>query len=517
MVAAKSINGSVTGLRIAEELPGQIGVVDGTAVWLVYEPNTYGEFGAEITTLAREPIVTDRQSKKGMVTDLDASGGFVNDLTQFGIADIMQGFMFADYRVKNEFGGAGEITSTTAVGYVAASGLDAFPVGSLVVARGFSNAVNNGLKEVTASIAALLTTTPSPIVEAAPPATATLVEIGVVAGTGDIDVDAAGAFPALTSTVLDFTTLGLIPGEWVFRGGDAAGSFFATAANNGFGRIRTITATRLEFDKSPTTMVTETGSGLDIHLYFGRHLKNETGTAGSGAEIVRRTYQAERTLGAPDTALPTEIQSDYLVGCVANTLALSIGTADKVPMDIGLIGLDAEQRTGAVGLKAGSRPNILDSTAFNTSSDFTFMRVTPVDETTGTPLPVFGFMTQVDVTIDNNSKPNKAIGTLGGFEMTVGKFMVTGEIEAYFSNISAVQAVRNNASVTLDMALVKENAGIVFDLPLITLGNGRLSIEQDESIKIPVSFNAASGSQIVSTLDHTLSQTWFDYLPDLAE
>lgn len=509
MALVRKIDSAVTELRIAEEST-TIGVLPGSPIWLPLEPNSYGDFGVQITTVARDPIASDRQNKKGFVTDLDASGGFQTDLTQTNIQDPLQGFMFADFRRKAEFGnGSGVITSVSAT-YNAASGLTVFAIDDLVFMSSFTNAANNGFKRVTASTATTVTATPAPVAEASPPAAAKITKVGKQFGAGVLDVDAAGSFPAVTGTSLD--THGLSVGEWVFLGGDATITKFVNAVNNGFKRIRSITATRIEFDKSLTTMVTEASTTETIQMFMPRTLKNET-----GALIKRRTYQLERTLGAPDNALPSQIQSEYLVGAVANTMELTIGVADKVMVDLGYMAINGEQRSGVTGLKSGTRPELVEQDAFNTSSDFSLMRVSPVPTSGATATPTFGFLTEVKLKLDNGAKPNKAIGTLGAIEVTVGKFKVDGTINAYFTDVAAIAAIQANTSVTLDMAMVKQNAGVVVDLPLITLGDARLNIEQDTEIQIPVSFKAASGAQVFPGLDHTLMFCFFDYLPNAAD
>jgi hypothetical protein len=50
------------------------------------------------------------------------------------------------------------------------------------------------------------------------------------------------------STLLDFTTLGLVAGKWAKVGGTAAGDKFATAALNAWMRITAVAATALTFD-----------------------------------------------------------------------------------------------------------------------------------------------------------------------------------------------------------------------------------------------------------------------------
>ena len=514
MAIVQKIDSNVTGLRYAEET--SIGVLPGTPDWIALEPNSYDDFGGEISTVARNPINPSRQRQKGVTVDLDASGGFNTDWTQSNLEDILQGFFFADLRPKTEVGGSSEITNVDGTGndYEAASGLDSFAAGDLVEASGFTNSANNGVKRVTTAVAASLTVDTagnfgSTIVDETPPAAAKLVKIGVQGAAGDIDVDAASSLPALTSTTLDFTTLGVVPGEWIYIGGDVADSSFTNSVNNGFVRVKSVAANRLELDKTQGTMVTEASSTETIQLFLGRVLKNES----DSALIKRRTYQLERQLGAPDDTLPAQIQSEYIVGAVPNELSFNFSTADKVNADVSFIATDNEQRTGATGVKSGNRPTLVSQDAFNTSNDFSRLKLSILDPVDSNPTALFAFLTEFTLTINNNVSPNKAVSVLGAFEVTAGQFNVEGSATAYFSEVTAVQAVRNNSDVTLDFALVKNNSGICVDVPLIALGDGRLDVEQDEAITLPLDIPAAADRNF----DHTLLMVFFDYLPDAAD
>jgi len=514
MPAVSKIDSNVTGLRIAEE--ESLKTLPVTPVWIPYEPNSYADFGGQVSTIAREPIAADRQRKKGVITDLDASGGFNNDLTQTNMQELLQGFFFADLRRKGEqVVTAVDVDGGNPDEYEVAD-TTGFIVNHLIKGKNFTNAANNAVNKVTAIVSntSVEVATGLLTAEASPPSDAEIVAVGYEFASGTLDVSVAGTFPRLVraSGAVDFTTLGLIPGEWIFVGDDGAGQDFVTAANNGFKRVRSVAASYIELDKSASDMQAETGTGLTVRIFFGRVLKNETGT-----NIVRRTYQLERELGVPDTDNPTDTQAEYLVGAVPNEAVFNINTADKITVDLSFVACDHETVDAATGVKSGTRPDVEESDAFNTSSDFSRIKLSVVSDDDEAPSSLFAFVTDMTITINNNVSPNKAIGTLGAFDITAGMFMVSGEMTAYFADVAAIAAVRANSSVTLDMAIVKNNSGMCFDLPLIVLSDARANIEKDQPIKLPITSDAASGAGVLSTMNHTMLISFFDYLPDAAD
>lgn len=504
------IDSNSTGLRYAEEvclkqLPTL--AADGfDPTWIALEPNSYSDFGGQISTVARNPINQSRQRRKGVVTDLEASGGFQQDLTYFNLRNMLQGFMFADLRekqVNNPVNGTSyPITGVTATAYEMD---DAFAstvlVGSLVIAEGFAAAANNGVKLVTAVAAGELSAA-GLVVDAAPPTSATLAVIGYQGAVGTLSIAMNGSLVRLVSTAgVDFTTLGLVPGEWLFIGGDQATNAFDD--NIGFARIRTIAAGYLEFDKVDWAgAAAEAGTGKSINLYFGTVLKNES----DPNLIVRRTYQLERTLGQDANGT----MSEYLVGSVPNELTLNVPQADKITADLTFIACDHQARNGLTGVKGGARVGVVEGDAFNTSSDLARVKVAIVNDDASIA-PLFVFAQDLTLTINNNASMNKALGVLGAFDVSVGTFEVGGSLTAYFASAESVQAVRNNEDVTIDVIAVKRNQGVLYDIPLLALGNGRLNVEQDQPITIPLETNAAE-----SVFGHTLLWQFFPYLPDAA-
>lgn len=504
---ATKVDSNETGLRFAEE--STLGELPGSPVWYPLEPNSYSDFGGQLATIARNPINQSRQRKKGTITDLDASGGFNQDLTQNNLTRLMQGVMFADIREKKTTipmnGTAIPVTSVATAddSYNAASGLDSFLALHLVLASGFAVAGNNGLKKIVTKAATAITVSTNLTNEASPPATAKVEAVGYEFASATLDVVMVGGLPRLTraSGAVDFTTLGLIPGEWIYMGSDTAGEFFAN--NVGFARVNAVAASYIELDKTDWTAVNETGTGKTIRIFFGSVIKNEA----TAADIVRRTYQLERTLGEDGSG----VMSEYLVGASANEFTLNIAQADKVTLDLSFVATDNEQRSGATGVKTGDRPTIVNADPFNTTSDFSRIKLASVTDDDPAPTPMFAFATELTITVNNNVSPNKAIGVLGAFETSAGTFEVGGSLTAYFADVAALAAVRANADVTIDIAMVKQNAGIVFDIPLLSLGNGRLNIEQDQAVTLPLEVNAAE-----SKFNHTFLVNVFPYLPTIA-
>lgn len=510
MAVLNKIDSNQTGLRFAEELSFK--VLPGSPIWKPLEPNTYADFGGEVTTVARNPINDSAQREKGVVVDVNAAGGFNTDVTQENLQELLQGFFFADLRTKDELSVAD--VDGTGNDYEPAAGGDGYVANDLLFAKGFDDAPNNGLKVVTGTpTATSVPVTDTGLVDASTQS-GTISRVGFEFAAGDLDVDASGALPVLTTTTKDLTELSIIPGEWIFLGGDtggAAGNQFLTAANNGFKRVRSVSTNAITIDKSDQDMVTEASTAETLRIFFGRVLKNELGTL-----IKRRTYQLERTLGFPDDATPSDIQAEYLVGAVPSELTLNVPSNEKMNADLAFVAGNSETIDGPTSLKTGSRPGLTRAAAFNTSSDFSRIRMAVIDPNDEAPTPLFAFIQEMTLTINNNLTPNKAVGCDSSFEVTRGTFEVGGSLTAYFQNVSSINSVRNNDDVTMDFILFRSNTGVAIDIPLLTLSDGRPTVELNAPILIPIEKQAARGGSIDPALDHTLLMCFYDYLPTAA-
>ena len=519
MSAVQKIDSNAVGFRIAEEV--SIGVLDPTPanqIWVELEPNSISEFGGAIKTVARMPFNPGRQRKKGAVVGQDASAGWMNDVTQTNMQSLLQGAFMASHRKKKEFTGAAMTVVTPANTYGASGIHTGSYAGDIILASGFTNSANNGVKNVTAAASNTITVSET-LANETSAATAKLVTVGYKFAASDAVVVVSGQYPVINTTTKDCTQLGLIPGEFVYIGGDNLVDRFGNAQNNGFARVKSVTTNQIVFDKTSATWVADSGSGKQIRLWKARLLKNELGSS-----IVRRTYTLEAILGANDTADLTKEQAAYVKGFVPGELTLNFKNTDKLTAEIKGIGLNSttldENVSGANTLLSKIsgvvRQAVVEADAFNLASDPARVRLAVFTPGTTFPTRLFTYGEEFTLNINNNLSPLPAVGVLGAFDINAGKFEVSGSFSAYFSNVSAYNSVLANADVTLDVALVRNNAGVVLDLPCVGLGNGLPKFEQDKPVMIPLDTGAYTGAKIDANMNHTAMFHFFDYLPTVA-
>lgn len=401
--------------------------------------------------------------------------------------------------------------------------VNAVPTGAVAGAflrmSGFANPANNGVREIDSVTASKIITVEELANEPTPPLGAKVQVVGYGFDIADLEMEIIESSPGviagfkLITTAGDFRIWSLVPGSWLFIGGDAANTSFATGGEDvtGYARIAlngiSADGKELTFDKATFTPFDSDGAGKSVAIYFSDVLKNEE----DPDLIVRYSSIMERTLGRDDDGL----QSEYLTGAVANEMTWNSPLANLVNLDLGYVGNRAGVRKGVDGPLARRVNNTiaraLGEDPFNTTSNIFRLRMSAINPDNMAPLPFFARVTEWTMTVANNVSSAKAQGVLGGFDVTVGNFDVDGEFTAYFSTVEAIHAVQCNHDVTFDAIYAKQNAGIYMDVPLIGLGGGRLDIEQDAAIMLPLETAAAE-----SPFGHTLLVGWFPYLPTVA-
>lgn len=502
--AREDITAAETGLYIAEEaIPG---VMDASPKWHAHDPNKYDDFGAKLKLVARNPISTDRQMKKGTIVGLSVAGGFEEDLTIGNLQDDFQGFFFADMRRKSEFA----VAEFAADGAMLANGGLAYTAGTIYAVKGSSVPANNGMRVVAADAAA--DKVPG-VFTAKAGETAIVSRVGFRFAAGDAALDVGGPLPALTTTTKDLTTLGLIPGEIVFLGGDAASSRFPDATNAiGWCRVLEVSAHSIVFDKTDALWAAGSGAGKSIELYFGRLVRNEK------RELIKsRTYSLRRLLGRPDYQDPNRVQSEVLLGCAPSKVSFEMKAEDKITASLSYMGRKYQAFPNDADIP-GELFDVIEEDAINTAGDSVRARmaVYPQGGNSSAPRPLFAVFESFSVDIDNNIQENKAVTRMGSFSNSPGNFKVSGKFTAYFVDVASVDAIAQSKDVTFDYMMYKNNKGIAMDFPMIALGSDGAKVEPNKSVSLELDVQAASGVKYHPDLAYTAAIHFYDYLPSIA-
>jgi len=485
-------------LSLAYAIEQSLGVLPGSPSWKLLEPNEINTFGSTITTVARSPISKNRQRRKGAVTDLDSNVEFAGDLTLEHFIDFIEGFCFSNF-IGAEHTIPTAVTGAATDEYTIPALSSAIPSGRLVYGRGFTNSDNNGLKVVDTGSTTTTIPVTTDLADETPGATQNVsVDVcGVRSAVGDLDVDASGN---LTSTALDFTTLGLTVGQAIWIGGDAAINRFSDAANKGFARVTAIAANLLTLDKKGQAFVTEANTTQLVDLYFGRFVRNVSVDDGDYLERSFHFEGAYQNLGEPSGD-----EYEYAKGNYCNTVAFELPLTDKATVTFAFVGTDTEPPTTTRETNAASPVVPVQTSPFNTSSDLARLRITEVDES--------GLTTDfksITFTINNNVSPEKVLGQLGAKFLNTGNLEIDIETQLLFTNADVVDAIRDNTTVTMDFAVRNDDGVVLVDIPSMTLGGGEREFPVNESILLNTTAQAFGDA----TLGTSLGVSLFPYAPN---
>lgn len=474
----------------------------GTA-WSLLEPNAINTFGAEITTVARQPINKNRQRAKGTVTDLDSSVEFEHDLTLSAFMDFIEGYCFStavnaelDLSVSNVDGTNDEFdVSALTAGQAGKLGFSAGEYATLVYARGFALAENNGLFQLDADVATSATAigvTASLASEASPAANAQveLAGLRLLDAATDVTFAYSSATKRATLTVgagivgFDWTDFGLSVGQMVHVGspdgsGGVQNALEDAAADDTYGlaRVVSITATVLTLDKVDATLqVASPTSPTALDLLFGKFVRN---VAVDSSDYLERSFQFE--LEFPNLGDAGASKYQYSKGNFCNTAEFSLPLTDKALITFGFTGTDTENPTTTRKSGADSAVQPAMTKAFNTSSDIARLRVTETDED--------GLSTDfksLTFTLNNNVSPEKVLGTLGAKYINTGNFEVDIEAQMLFTNGDVGTKIRDNETVTMDFVVRNGDGGIAVDVPAMTMGGGDREFPVNETVLVNV-------------------------------
>lgn len=338
----------------------------------------------------------------------------------------------------------GDVANTTDTVTVSAGG-GSFKASHLVRFSGFTNAANNGIFTVGSSTATtvVLAGTPTLTDEAAPPKGAKIKAVGFVGASGDIEADATG----LISTTLDFTTLGLQVGQWIKIGGTATGDKFSTAANNTWVRVSgTVTANDIPLDHLPTGWTADNGSGKTIKIWFGDTLK-----IGTSAQYLRQ----EKVVLNMDTP-----QYHRYDDCVVNSLDFTVEAGTRITGSVDFLG---SSETVSIATFDGTPNEASTGDIMNGVSNVA--RIAFDDSEIVSP----GFARRLALSLRNNLREQRAIGTLGLIGIGAGDSDVTVNLMAYYEDSTYYSKFDGESTFSLafvvDKATDSVNQAYVHTMP----------------------------------------------------
>lgn len=365
--------------------------------------------------------------------------------------------------------------------------------GMLTLTGGFTTAANNKVVARVSSSTATTIVYPGAtytIEGAAIPVGANVRVIGFQGAAGDLVATITNG-NAITSTALDFTTLGLTVGQWVSVGGSVAGSFFATAGVGGFCRISAITATRLSFDRAPSTWAADAGAAKTIMVFVPDFLTN----ASTKRSV---TYERQYLDHSP-------VSYEYLRGQTVDKFTVTADAQKIATLSTDLIGSDSTVTT----TRAAGATDIVAPTNFvlNTASNVDAIAFD------GTAIGTPNYLMKADWTYNNNLRRQTAVGVSGIVGTGNGEFSVDMSLDFYFGDKTVLDKVVNNTLTSFNTALGRNDGNkeaYMFDFPSIKLASGAPAVSGKNA---DVMITCKATAFMHATLLYTTSIGRFWYLP----
>ncbi len=458
--------------------------------------NTSSSLNANPQTIVSNEIRSDRQVADLILVGFQ-SGGDVNGELSFKNFDddweeALQSTWSLNPYIEVTVADT-EISDVSATTLTVASGLGTpFKAGMLVLTEGFNTSANNKVSRVESSSS---TTVVFPALnftaEAAVPVGAKARVVGFRGASADLVATVTGG-NAITSTALDFTTLGISVGEWVRIGDGTAGNSFATAALNGWARVSAITATRLSFDIVPSGWTADAGTGKTISVFTGDFLTN-------GSTMRSNTFERQYLDHSPATY-------EYFKGQVLNVMTVQLATQSVVAVVKSYIGAAAAVASSRVSGATDTAAATYD--VMNTSSDVAEL------DMDGVAITGPNFVMSATININNNLRQQNAIGSLGAVGIGKGEFNVTlSQFQTYFGSRDVYDKIIANTAFGFQTRLESPSSGkesYMLDLPRCKLQTGAPQVSGKNA---DVMLDGTAQAIMHQTLGYTMSVGRFWLLP----
>jgi hypothetical protein len=497
------VQSDATGILIARETtPG----VQPVASWLQLQPNPGGitNFTRQNVNVERHILSPNMTPERGEVVGYDVSPKYMQDLNK----DLLDFFGELLFRSVTKHSGGTGLSKFYPTAVVAGSpsswtvpSLGALPAGVLVRGNGFTNAANNGVHLLAAGSLAGSIKTADALVAEVPPANATLEVAGVQGTAGDIQMDANGN---ITSTAVDFTTLGLNAGQMIYVGDPTSGAIysFATAGYGGMAIIVSVAAHLITLKRRAWTIgAADVGAAKTIRLLFTKWLRNVPIT--SADYLTAPTGCVEVSEVGAGAAAATDYT--YTGGLAIDQFDLDIPVESKVVATLAFIGMTVTDPGAARATGAATALAPLATQIYSTAAKMPDIRLLKQADESNLSAEVNG----CKLSFKNNVKPRKQLGTGGAAGLIFGEYVPTASMDVYVLSNDLTRAVNANTDCTLDFLLKNGDGGFGFDFPMLKLRKGDKTYAANSSVMLAADLpaNRDPGTGIL----YSMSQ--FSYLP----
>lgn len=413
------------------------------------------------TTITSKELRADRKVTDRITTLLESAGDLPQEVS-FGSADtLLRGAMLSEWTFapvrQNVTGATTTISAASATALtVAAAGsiftnAGTYAIGHLVRTSGFAAAGNNALRRAGAGSSGTNIALAGGTIDAAPALGARAKVIGLEGASGDLVATASG----ISSTALDFTTLGLAAGMWVWVGGPVVGQQFTIQPlNTGWARISIVAATLLTFDILPAGWGVDAGTGKTIRVYWGDYIREGT---------TRRSYSIEQqfqdltvpTFELAKGMVPTQFELSAPTASILTCKTTFMGKIGQVPTTVRFTGAtDAAAPTGDV---------------FNTSSNVGTMLLN------GAAISGGNFVTALTLSIDNSGRRNNGLGSITSLDIRTGTAVITAKLSTYYGDPTILTMVRNSTAASYFLPITDPTVttrAYLIDVPRLKFGGG---------------------------------------------
>jgi Phage tail tube protein len=495
---------TVTLQAAKETTPGTLAA----AGWKEFQvnPGGIGNWKPDVDLVQRKPLSKRRQIEGGSAVNLKSAPTVQHDLTKDLVDFFADGMLLAAGKHSGNTGlSVFKPTAVSSTVYTVAA-LGALTAGFLVRGRNFTVAGNNGVKLVTAGSTGTTIPVAGLAAETVSGYTA-LVEVCGWRGTaGDIGIDVNGN---ITSTVADFTTMGLNVGQEGFLGGDLGTAIenFATAAYRGVFKIKAITAHLITLERRAWTVgAADAGAAKTISIWFGRFWRNVPSNHADSltAEAVQPNYSLEAQL--PGVAAAAATSYWYQTGEMLNQTEIDAPAVGKVGVTLSFVGRDAPAPTTTQATGSATSEAPIATALFNTVDHVTYLRVGNTSDESALIVDIDSWK----LMLKQNISPQNQQGTFGAKRMIVGKCEAKLTLKGYVVQDDALKAVRDVRFAWFGSMLRNADGAMFFDLPNVQLDDGTPDFPENGPVTISVGLDA---SREASTYNTTIGISTFPYAP----